>query len=127
MMTSAVWQSRAHAAAVAADPLYPEFVQRRQSLATTPVRDHHVAMSGTPPLLCVEARITGVNTYKTLDTQGHEAVLCVTGRVHSLRPPGFTGSCSAVSDEDHTVGIYLSGWNSIEVRRDPEPSPLHGN
>ena len=93
------------------------------------MRDHHVALSGTP-LLSIEAPITEIDNYKTLDThieEGHKAVLRVVRRVLSLQAPGFIGSSYCVTDEDPTVGIYVSGWNSVEVRHGPEPSHLYGN
>ncbi|KAH9014746.1 hypothetical protein EDB84DRAFT_810039 [Lactarius hengduanensis] len=110
------WQSRAHAAAFAADPLYPEFVQRRQSLATTPVRDLHVPLSGTPQL-CVEAPVTAVDIYKVHGTrmeESHEMTHSVMHHLQSLQPQGFTGFSYGVTHEDPSVGVYFAGWNSVE-------------
>ncbi|KAH9069665.1 hypothetical protein EDB83DRAFT_2314341 [Lactarius deliciosus] len=99
----AVWQSRAHAAAFAADPLYPEFVQRRQSLATTP--------------LCVEAPVTAVDIYKAFGTcteETHQMAHNAIRHIRSLQPQGFTGSSHGVTHEDPSVGVYVAGWNSVE-------------
>ncbi|KAH8999856.1 hypothetical protein EDB86DRAFT_3242550 [Lactarius hatsudake] len=113
----AVWQSRAHAAAFAADPLYPEFVQRRQSLATTPVRDLYVSLSGNPQL-CVEAPITVVDIFKAHEARiekMHETLHSTAHHLWLLQPRGFTGSSSlGVTHEDPSVGIYFGGWNSVE-------------
>ncbi|KAH9164806.1 hypothetical protein EDB89DRAFT_387372 [Lactarius sanguifluus] len=116
------WQSRAQAAAFAADPLYPEFVQRHQSLATTPVRDLHVPLSGTPQL-CVEAPVTEVDIYKAHGArieETHEMAHSGMRHLRSLQPQGFTGSSYGVTHEDPSVGVYIAGWNSVEVRRDTE-------
>ncbi|KAH8982464.1 hypothetical protein EDB86DRAFT_2970526 [Lactarius hatsudake] len=110
------WRSRAHAAAFAADPLYPEFVQRRQSLATTPVRDLHVPLSGTPQL-CVEAPVTAVDFYKAYGTcieETHQMAQSAIRHIRSLHPQGFTGSSYGVTREDPSVGVYIAGWNSVE-------------
>ena len=115
---SAVWQSRAHAAAFAADPEYPEFVQRRQSLATAPVRDLHVPMSGDPQS-CIEAPVGEFDFYKTHDTsteESHELARRTDYHLQSLQPPGFHGASHGVSVEDPTIGVYLSGWDAVEVR-----------
>ncbi|KAH9021705.1 hypothetical protein EDB83DRAFT_2527703 [Lactarius deliciosus] len=113
----AVWQSRAHAAAFAADPLYPEFVQRRQSLATTPVRDLCASLSGNPQL-CVEAPITVVDIFKAHEARiekMHETLHSTAHHLWLLQPRGFTGSSSlGVAHEDPSVGIYFGGWNSVE-------------
>lgn len=110
------WQSRAHAAAFAADPSYPEFVQRLRSLAATPVRDFHAPLSGSPQLY-VEAPVTVVDLYKTQDSrvqETHEMTRSAFQHFWSLQPPGFTGFSSGVAHEDPTVGVCLAGWNSIE-------------
>ncbi|KAH9055705.1 hypothetical protein EDB87DRAFT_1283397 [Lactarius vividus] len=110
------WQSRAHAAAFAADPLYPEFVLRRQSLATTPVRDLYAPLSGTPQL-CVEAPVTEVDIYKTHEAhieEAHEMAHSAMHHLRSLQPHGFTGSGYGVLREDRSVGVYFAGWNSVE-------------
>ncbi|KAH9162053.1 hypothetical protein EDB89DRAFT_2027606 [Lactarius sanguifluus] len=112
----AVWQSRAQAAAFAADPLYPEFVQRHQSLATTPVRDLHVPLSGTPQL-CVEAPVTEVDIYKAHGArieETHEMAHSGMRHLRSLQPQGFTGSSYGVTHEDPSVGVYIAGWKSVE-------------
>ncbi|KAH8978443.1 hypothetical protein EDB92DRAFT_2108023 [Lactarius akahatsu] len=110
------WQSRAHAAAFAADPLYPEFVQRRQSLATTPVRDLYAPLSGDPQL-CVEAPVTDVAIFKAHEARiekMHETAHSAVHLLRSLQLQGFTGSSLGVTHEDPSVGIYFSGWNSVE-------------
>ncbi|KAH8978439.1 hypothetical protein EDB92DRAFT_584262 [Lactarius akahatsu] len=111
------WQSRAHAATFAADPLYPEFVQRRQSLATTPVRDFYAPLSGNPQL-CVEAPITVVDIFKAHEARiekMHETLHNTANHLLWLQPQGFTGSSSlGVTREDPSVGIYFGGWNSVE-------------
>ncbi|KAH9055709.1 hypothetical protein EDB87DRAFT_1283539 [Lactarius vividus] len=110
------WQSRAHAAAFAADPLYPEFVQRLQSLATTPVRDLYAPLSGNPQL-CVEAPITEVDIYKAHEARIERMYETLHSTVHllwSLRPQGLTGSSLGVTHEDPSVGIYFGGWNTVE-------------
>ncbi|KAH8982473.1 hypothetical protein EDB86DRAFT_2970662 [Lactarius hatsudake] len=111
------WQSRAHAAAFAADPLYPEFVQRRQSLATTPVRDLYASLSGNPQL-CVKAPITVVDIFKAHEARiekMHETLHNTAHHLWLLQPRGFTGSSSlGVTHEDPSVGIYFGGWNSVE-------------
>ena len=87
-------------------------------------------MSGTPPQLCVKTPVNEVAIFKTHDAhveEGHEAAFAAIRRIRSLQPPGFTGSSAGVTDEDPTVGVHISGWNSIEVRHDPEPPRLHGN
>ncbi|KAH9017798.1 hypothetical protein EDB84DRAFT_1679464 [Lactarius hengduanensis] len=111
----AVWQSRAHAAAFAADPLYPEFVQRRQSLATTPVRDLYAPLSGNAQL-CVEAPITEVDVYKVhvAHIEEHEIGHSAMHLIQSLQPQGFTGSSYGVVHEDPSIGVYFAGWNSVE-------------
>ena len=58
--------------------------------------------------------------------EGHQASLTAIRRIRSLQPPGFCGSSSGVTDEDPAVGVHIAGWNNVEVRRDPEPSGLHG-
>ena len=93
----------------------------RQSLAATPVRVFQVALSGTPQLW-VKAPFTEVGIFKMLDThieKGHEMALAAVRRIRSLQPPGFTGSSFGVPEEDPAVGVYIAGWNSVEVRRDP--------
>jgi len=113
------WQSRAHAAAFATDPMYPEFIQRRESLATSPVCDLHVAfspLSGTPQI-CVEAPLTVLIIYHVQEShveKGHEASLMAFHRLPSLQVPGFKGNSTGVADEDPAVGVYISGWNSLE-------------
>ncbi|KAI9445791.1 hypothetical protein BJY52DRAFT_1314933 [Lactarius psammicola] len=110
------WQSRAHAAAFAADPLYPEFVQRRQSLAATPVRDIRAPLSGTPQL-CVEAPVTEVDFYKTHEAyikETHEMAHNAMHHLRSLQPQGFTGSSFGVTYDDPSVGVYVAGWNAVE-------------
>ncbi|KAH8978764.1 hypothetical protein EDB92DRAFT_528335 [Lactarius akahatsu] len=110
------WQSRAHAAAFAADPLYPEFVQRRQSLATTAVRDLYAPLSGNPQL-CVEAPITEVDFYKVHGAcieEEHEIGHSAMHHLRSLQPQGFTGSSYGVVHEDPSIGVYFAGWNSVE-------------
>ncbi|KAH9164287.1 hypothetical protein EDB89DRAFT_2017801 [Lactarius sanguifluus] len=114
------WQSRVHAAAFAADPLYPEFVQRRQSLATTPVRDLYASLSGNPQL-CVEAPVTEVDIFKAQEARIEKMHETLHNTVHFLwllQPQGFAGSSPSVTCEDPLVGIYFGGWNSVEVRRD---------
>ncbi|KAH9164292.1 hypothetical protein EDB89DRAFT_2017828 [Lactarius sanguifluus] len=110
------WQSRAHATAFAADPLYPEFVQRRQSLATTPVRDLYAPLSGDPQL-CVEAPITEVDVYRVHGArieEAHEVGHSAMHHLRSLQPQGFTGSSYGVVHEDPSIGVYFAGWNSVE-------------
>ncbi|KAI0292241.1 hypothetical protein B0F90DRAFT_1823093 [Multifurca ochricompacta] len=51
------WPSRDHVAAFKADPSYPAFLQKRQSLATAPVYDVLVQFSGSPKR-CLEAPIS---------------------------------------------------------------------
>ncbi|KAH9021706.1 hypothetical protein EDB83DRAFT_2320444 [Lactarius deliciosus] len=110
------WQSRAHAAAFAADPLYPEFVQRRQSLATTAVRDLCASLSGNPQL-CVEAPITVVDIFKAHEARiekMHETLHSAMHLLWLLQLQGFTGSSFGVTHEDPLVSIYFGGWNSVE-------------
>ena len=117
---SAVWQSRAHAAAFAADPSYPEIVRKRQSLATAPVRDLHVPLSGAPQP-CIEAPVTEIDIYKTRDTnieETHELARLTVYHIRSLQPPGFHGVGFGVPDEDPAIGVYLAGWDAVEVRRE---------
>ena len=117
-LPSEVWQSRAHAAAFAADPSYPEFVQRRESLATTPVRDIHVPVSGaTQPY--IEAPVTEVVIYTTQDTgveKAHEVARTSNQLLQSLKPTGFRGSTCGVTLEDPKVGLHIAGWNTVQVR-----------
>ncbi|KAH8999851.1 hypothetical protein EDB86DRAFT_2907780 [Lactarius hatsudake] len=110
------WQSRAHAAAFAADPLYPEFVQRRQSLATTPVRDLYAPLSGNPQL-GVEAPVTEVGIFKAHEARiekMHETLHSTVHQLWLLQPQGFIGSSLGMTHEDPSVGIYFGGWNSVE-------------
>jgi len=110
-----VWQSRAHAAAFAADPSYPEFVQRRESLATSAVRDIHVPVSGTPqPYM---APVTEVSIYTTHDSRiekTHKEARAMIHLLRSLKPTGFHGSVDGVTLEDPTVGLYIAGWNTVQ-------------
>jgi len=110
------WQSHAHAAAFAADPSYPEFVQKRMSLATTPVRDHRLTVSGAP-LPCIEAPVSEVDFYKTRDfgiEETHEMARNTIHIVRSLQARGFHGCSFGVAHDDRTVGVYLGGWDSEE-------------
>ncbi|KAH9021701.1 hypothetical protein EDB83DRAFT_2431205 [Lactarius deliciosus] len=110
------WQSHAHAAAFAADPLYPEFVQRRQSLATTAVRDLCAPLSWTPQLL-VEAPVTGIDIFKAQEARiekMHETLHSTVYFLRSLQPQGYIGSSYGMTHEDPLVGIHFSGWNSVE-------------
>jgi hypothetical protein len=121
-LPSEVWQSRAHAAAFAADPSYPEFVHRRESLATSPVRDIHVPVSGAPQP-CIEAPVTAVDIYITHDTnkeKAHEVAHTTINLLRSLKPTGFHGSSYGVTLEDPTVGLYIAGWNTVQVRFEME-------
>ena len=109
-------------AAFVADPSYPEFVQRRESLASTPVRDIHVPVSGAPQP-CIEAPVTAVDFYTTHDTgkeKAHEAVHTAIHLIRSLKPKGFHGSSYGVTLEDPTVGLHIAGWNAVEVRCEME-------
>ncbi|KAI9435970.1 hypothetical protein H4582DRAFT_492634 [Lactarius indigo] len=110
------WQSRAHAAAFVADPSYPEFVQKRQSLATTPVRDLHAPLSGTPQL-CIEAPVTEVDIYKAQESrveETHEIARSTIRHLWSLKPQGLIGSTFGVTHGDPSVGVYFGGWNAVE-------------
>ena len=121
-LPSEVWQSRAHVAAFVADPSYPEFVRRRESLVTTPVRDIHVLMSGAPQP-CIEAPVTAVDFYTTHDTskeKAHEVTHAVVHLLRSLKPTGFHGSTYGVTLEDPKVGLHITGWNAVQVRFEME-------
>ena len=86
-------------------------------------------MSGTPQLW-VKAPFTVVGIFKMLDThieEGHEATITAIQRIRLLQPPGLYGCSYGVAGEDPTVGVYIVGWNSVEVRRNPEPPRLHGH
>ncbi|KAI9437223.1 hypothetical protein H4582DRAFT_2099415 [Lactarius indigo] len=83
--------------AFAADPLNPGFLQRRQSLAATPIRDLRTPLSGFLQLR-VEVPVTEVDFLQT-----HE-------------PQGFLESSFSVTHEDPSVGVYFTGWNSVEAR-----------
>ncbi|KAH8982479.1 hypothetical protein EDB86DRAFT_2970699 [Lactarius hatsudake] len=110
------WQSRTHAAAFAADPLYPEFVQRRQSLATTPMRDLYASLSGNPQL-CVEAPVTEIDIFKAHEARiekMHETLHSTLHLARLLQPQGLIGSSHGMTHEDPLVGIYFGGWNSVE-------------
>lgn len=104
-----------------ADPSYPEFVERRLSLAIKPVRDIRVPLTGAEPFIL--APVTQVLFYKTQDTDIediHETTWNLANIVRSLQPPGFLGSTYGVSLEDITLGVYFAGWRSIEVRCEME-------
>ena len=95
----------------------------RQSLATTPVRVFHVALSGTPQLW-VKAPVTEIGIFTSQDTHIEkvtEMALVAARQIESLQPTGFIGGSFGVPDEDPAVGIYIAGWNTVEVRRYPEP------
>ncbi|KAI9435978.1 hypothetical protein H4582DRAFT_2100061 [Lactarius indigo] len=81
--------------AFAADPLNPRFLQRRQSLAATPIRDLRTPLSGFLQLR-VEVPVTEVDFLQT-----HE-------------PQGFLGSSFGVTHEDPSVAVCSTGWSSVE-------------
>jgi hypothetical protein len=116
-----VWQSHAHAAAIKIDPSYALFVTKRQALSTGPVHDLHVSVTGNP-LRSLEAPVTEVDTYVTLDADAaetqevHERVRRLTYRTESLLARGFIALSWGVPIEDGARGVYLAGWRSIEVR-----------
>jgi len=116
-----VWQSHAHADAIKADPSYALFVTKRQALSTGPVEDLHVSFTGNP-LRSLEAPVTEVDTYVTLDADAaethevHERVRRLTYRTESLLARGFIALSWGVPIEDGARGLYLGGWRSIEVR-----------
>ncbi|KAH9008811.1 hypothetical protein EDB84DRAFT_1571744 [Lactarius hengduanensis] len=87
----AVWQSRTHAAAFAADPLYPDCASRHPSPMSPPSRRTKPAIE-----------------------KMHETVHSAAHLLRSLQLQGFTGSSLGVTHEDPSVGIYFSGWNSVE-------------
>jgi hypothetical protein len=100
-----------------ADPSYPEFVERRQSLAINPVRDVRVSLTGVETFIL--APFTQVLLYKTPDTgieEVHEAARDVINIIRSLQPPGFHGSTYGITLDDPTLGVYVAGWRSVEVR-----------
>lgn len=108
-----------------ADASYPEFVERRRSLSTTPVRDVRVSLTGAEPFM--QAPFTQVLIYKTVDTdieEAHRVAREVVDVFRSLRTPGFRGSTLGVSTEDPTLGAYIAGWRSVEVRREMETPRL---
>ena len=108
-----------------ADASYPEFVERRRSLATIPVRDVRVALTGAEPYLL--APCTQVLIYRTVDTdieEAHKAAREVVNVFRSLQMPGFRGSTLGVSTEDPTLGAYIAGWRAAEVRREIETARL---
>jgi hypothetical protein len=100
------------------DPLYLEFVERRLSLAINPVCDFRVSLSGVEHF--VLAPYTQVLIYKTPDTgileEVHEAARDVINIIRSLQPPGFHGSTYGITLDDPTLGVYIAGWRSVEVR-----------
>jgi hypothetical protein len=108
-----------------ADPSYPEFVERRLSLATSPVRDVRVSLTGAEAF--IHAPFTQVLYYKTPDTdreEVHEKARDVINSIRSLQPPGFHGSTYGLTLEDITLGVYVAGWRSVEVRREMETTRL---
>ena len=120
-----VWQSHAHAAAVKADPSYPTFVQDRAALATKPVYEVHVPLSGNLQRL-LEAPVTEVDFYKLDDVkvnpvakpvaEAQEMIQHALDHVESLQLPGYIGYCWGADIEDETRTVTLGGWRSIEVR-----------
>ena len=78
------------------------------------------------PLSCFEAPITEVDILRTDDTHIEEMHGVARSTVHliqSMQPPGFHGSSYGVQVEDPTVGVYMAGWDTVEVRREIEQSP----
>jgi hypothetical protein len=85
------------------------------------VRDIHVPVSGAPQP-CIEAPVTEVNIYTMHDTSkeiAHE-VAHIAMHLRSLKPTGFHGSSYGVTLEDPTVGLYIAGWNAVQVRCEME-------
>jgi hypothetical protein len=88
------------------------------------VRDIHVPVSGAPQP-CIEAPVTEVDIYTTHrdDTskeKAHEVARTTNHLLPSLKPTGFHGATYGVTLEDPTVGIYIVGWNTVQVRFEME-------
>lgn len=122
-----VWQSYAHATAIKADPAYPTFFQNREALATAPVFEIHVPLSGDPqPERTLMAPVTEVDFYKTDDIEVNpnskpaaeiqDMVVRVNHHIDSLQLPGYITQNWGTAIEDGTWAITLRGWESIEVR-----------
>jgi hypothetical protein len=92
------------------DLSYLEFVERRLSLVTTPLRDICVSLTGAEPFILVP--VTQVLLYKTQDTgiqEVHKEAQSIIDIIRSLQPPGFHGSTYDAMLEDITLGIYIAG------------------
>ena len=122
------WQSEAHAIAIKADPSYSTFVQDLEALATGPVNEVHAPLSNLQR--AVESPVTNVCVYKTNDevinpvaksaAETHKMVQDGMDDMSSLhmqgKLQGFIVNSWGITIEDARRGVYLCGWNSIEVR-----------
>lgn len=112
-----VWESYAHASAIKADPSYARLLEKRAMLATGGVLDFHVRFSGNP-LRILQAPVTEVDIYKTLDEgveQLQERVQGLAYRIESLQMRGFIALSWGIALEDRTRGAYIGGWRTVEV------------
>jgi hypothetical protein len=120
-----VWESHAHATAIKADPSYPTFIQDREALATAPVYEVHVPFSGNPQR-AFEAPVTEVDDLRADDREVNpdamsaaevqEGVRRSTLLMESYRLQGSIATSSGVAIEDGRIGVYLTGWRTVEVR-----------
>ena len=118
VLPTAVWQTRAHAAAFEEDPSYMAFTQQRQALAKAPVLAMFIRMSGNP-LHSLEAPVTEVDMYQVRaeDTEAaQDLIRSITYRVESMLVRGFLALSWGISLEDRRRGTYFAGWRSVEVR-----------
>ena len=67
----------------------------------------------------MEAPVTAVDIYTTHDTDKEKAHKVAHNAIHllrSLKPTGLHGSTYGVTLEDPTVGLHITGWNTVQVR-----------
>ncbi len=83
------------------------------------MRDLYVPLCGTPQCY-VEAPITEVDFYMMRDThtkETHEQIQAAAHLVRSFQPQGFFGSSLGLVHDVPTIGVYMAGWDAVEVRR----------
>jgi len=60
-----------------------------------------------------DGMIKGIIGYKVLDYKGVEPIL-MNLRSYATEYPGFVSAEILVSEEDHSVGVMISTWETIE-------------
>lgn len=60
-----------------------------------------------------DGMIKGIIGYKVLDYRNVEPILILL-RLSAKRYPGFVGAEFLVSDGDHSIGVMISTWQTME-------------